>query len=212
MDESKLSCDCGIESPKTLQYKNWMIKVEHHSNNKHFYRDRVIMYKEGNENKKIITIIMFNPGSFHSKESEINDNDSTLKNIMKAFGDSECKLEILNIYNVNEPKLNKLREDYSEPQRYNGKPIEKYLQSHKPGDSVFVQWGAEKDPNKRYAKPRFDRIRKVLKDAQFEQEGVLDIYGNNIHPFRWNGLVKNMGMDKIKGCIEQKVRKINGYN
>ena len=72
------------------------------------------MCEEECKNEEVITIICFNPGTLHSNcgNKDSIGGDLTLRNIREVFENSNHKLEILNVFNINESKMEKVKEMY----------------------------------------------------------------------------------------------------
>ncbi len=189
-------CECNEESPKEINLENgnckWKIRMWHHSFQDKFYRNKVLMYKEGDNNNKIITIICFNPGTLHSDcgkklcdRKDLIGGDLTLRNIIKVFENSNHILEILNVFNINESKMKKVKGMYQNGDANklkNNYSIKDYLSKREEDDLVFIQWG--KEGEKEYAKKEFTEIRNLLAELNLDIRS-LPVDNDNMHPSDW---------------------------
>lgn len=195
-------CECNEKDQKGFSFKQWNIKIYHHSFQDKFYRDKVLMYKEGDNNNKIITIICFNPGTLHSNcgKKLCNRKDSiggdlTLRYIKEVFENSNYMLEILNVFNVNASNMKKFKEMYQNGEINkikNNYSIKDYLSPYEEGHLVFIQWGTN---NKECTKEK-EEIRKSLTELEFDVKS-LPKDETPMHPINWR---RNRQRNMIPEC------------
>ncbi|MBS3102892.1 DUF1643 domain-containing protein [Candidatus Woesearchaeota archaeon] len=171
----------------------WHIDVDFHSKAENNYRDKVLLYKKDIEKDALtITFIMFNPGKLHSTKQQIKE-DTTLRIIRDVFNNFNCKLEVLNIFNLNCTTLKEFRnkQDYWNDNNplWNKGELSKYEPRH----LIFLQWGCDKQ--KRFAYQYLNDVKKLLGNYKFKLVGIPTI-DNNQHPQSWQ-IQKKIGDYKI---------------
>jgi len=126
-----------------------------------------------------IPIVMLNPGSFTDGKSFARD--TTLRHVRKAFLNSGFEIEILNLFNIAEPKKKKLAK-LGRNRRNNKNPILKRLGKYGKGSKVLIQWGKLDEDVFAHANDVLDFVeKKKLEIVGMKNDN--DIY---VHPRAWN--------------------------
>lgn len=173
-------------TPKNNSNQSWYIS--YHCSKDKCYRNYVLLNQKDTDIKLTVPLIMLNPGSFDS--SDTFGRDTTLRIIRKAFLNSHCRVEILNLFNVCQVNMKRLA-DMSENERNKENPILERLNRYKEGNKVIIQWG--KLDKYRFAVERSKAILQYIIEKELVPIGLQAEKGYYYHPRRWyfvNGIAR----------------------